>query len=141
MKYMIRILALTLTILPLLAAAQLSDNDRIVAQVPFEFVVGARSIPAGECSVRLAARGWRTLMIHNQAAKMALFAPTSLDETKQASGHYALVFHKLADKYFLAEIKLAGSNAIYRLPQSKAEAELLSQNVTLTEKILLASLK
>ena len=141
MKYMIRILALTLTILPLLAAAQLGNNDRLVTQVPFEFVVGTRTIPAGECSVRLAAPGWRTLMVHNQAAKMALFAPTSLDSTKQASDHYALVFHKLGDKYFLAEIKLAGSNAIYRLPQNPAEAELLSHNVKLTEKILLASVK
>lgn len=141
MKYVTRILALTLTILPLLAAAQLSNSERLVARVPFEFVVGNRTIPSGECSLRSAAPGWRTLMINNRDAKISLFAAASMDETKKASSHYALVFHVLGDKYFLAEIKVAGSRTIYRLPKSEAEAELLSQNLKPTETILLASAK
>ena len=141
MTYMKRILALTLTILPLLAAAQLSSTQTIVAQVPFEFVVGTRTIPAGECTVRWASDGRQILMIHNAAAKAGLFASALTDETRNASGQYALVFHVVGGKYFLAAMQLANSRTIYRLPQSKAEAELLSQNMQPTETILVASLR
>jgi hypothetical protein len=141
MKYARRIIALTLTLLPVLAAAQLRSNDRILAQVPFEFMVANKAVPAGECIVQVAVMDGRTLVIRNTAAKLGLFSQASLDEAKKAAGDYALVFHKYGDQYFLAGIRIAGDRTIYRLQESKAEAELRAQNAPLTEKILLASLK
>ena len=43
MKYAKQILALALTLLPALAAAQLQSGEEIVSQVPFEFI-------SAECS-------------------------------------------------------------------------------------------
>jgi hypothetical protein len=39
---------------PLIAAAQLAQSDRVVGQVPFKFTVGSASIPAGEVAVQFA---------------------------------------------------------------------------------------
>jgi hypothetical protein len=52
-----------------------------------------------------------------------------------------LVFERYGDRYFLSSIRVQGSDRIYRLPTSKAEAELRAQNVAATEQTLLASLK
>jgi hypothetical protein len=41
-------------------------------------------------------------------------------------------------RYFLAEVKVEDSRIIYRLPESKAEAELQAQNVKAPDEILLA---
>jgi hypothetical protein len=52
-----------------------------------------------------------------------------------------MVFHKYGDRYFLTSIKLKGSTVVYRLRESKAEAELRAQNVPASQKILLARLR
>ncbi len=49
-----------------------------------------------------------------------------------------LVFHKYGHRYFLTEVKVEGSRTTYRLPESKAEAELQAQNVNAPDEILLA---
>jgi len=47
MKYLTRFLMLTLTLLPMLAAAQIEGDNKLRAQVPFDFVIGSRSVFAG----------------------------------------------------------------------------------------------
>ncbi|HET6180300.1 MAG TPA: hypothetical protein VFE61_25485 [Candidatus Sulfotelmatobacter sp.] len=139
MKTVTRMLALTLTILPLLAVAQLNSSDRIVTQVPFEFMVGNKAVPAGECVVTPATMDLKTLVIRNGEASVSLFTTAQADETKTAAANYALVFHKYGNRTFLWGMKIAGSRILYRLPESKAEAELRAQNVPATEQTLLAS--
>src|SRR5271167_1296776 len=78
MKYAARMLVLTLTMLPLLATAQLNSSQTIVAQVPFEFAVGSKIVPSGEWIVQPATMDGRVLMIHNTAASVGLFSSASL---------------------------------------------------------------
>jgi hypothetical protein len=141
MKYATRMLVLTLTMLPLLATAQLTSSQRLVSQVPFEFVVGSKVVPSGEWIVQPAIMGAKVLVIRNTAAAVGMFSTASLVETSKTARDYALVFHKCGNSYFLSGVKIAGSRTGYRLPESKAEAEMRAQNVTVTEEILLASLK
>ena len=70
-----------------------------------------------------------------------MFVAAGSDETRTPAANYALVFHKYGDQYFLWGMKVKGSRTIYRLPESKAEAELLARNEPVTEEILLASLQ
>jgi hypothetical protein len=141
MKRTMWILALTLTMLPTLAAAQLHSNERIVAQVPFEFTVANKIVPAGEYSVRSAVQDGSVLMIQNVGAKVGLMTGNFLDETKKPADNYVMVFKKYGTQHFLWQIRIKGSRAICRLPESKAEKELLAQKVNATEEILLASLQ
>jgi hypothetical protein len=141
MKYAARMIAIAVTVLPLLASAQLGSSDKIMTNVPFEFVAGSKIVPAGTCTVRLAGVGASTLSIRNRDANVGLFSLSSMAETKKASGVNALVFHKYGDRYFLAEVKVEGSRTIYRMPKARAEAELQASNVPATEEILLATLQ
>lgn len=128
-------------LLPIMAAAQLGPTNTLMAQVPFEFTAANKFVPAGECVIQSAATDGKTLIIRNAAAKVGLFSSASRDESKKASGGYALVFTKYGDRYFLTGIKLAGSRTMYRLPENKAEAELRARNTPATEEIVLAALQ
>jgi len=140
MKQMIRMFAVTLSLLPLFAAAQLPTDQRLVTDVPFEFVAAGKVVPAGQYTVLSAGSGIPAVQIMNTRDSINLFSAAMLSNSKTASANYALVFHKYGDRHFLAGIKVKGSKMITRLPETKAEAELRAQNATATEEILLTRL-
>jgi hypothetical protein len=141
MKHANWLVVVTLVLLSGMAAAQLNSSTRVVAQVPFEFMVANKIVPAGECEVQAITVDGQTLMIRNAEAKVGLFSQSSQAEAKQNASNYAMVFKHYGDRYFLAGIKLQGSKVTYRLPESKVEAELRAKNVSATEETLRASLK
>jgi hypothetical protein len=139
MKYATRMLAIVVTLMPLLASAQLSSNG-MVAKVPFQFRAGNTVIPAGQCDVQRAGTDPRTLLIRNSSGKVALFTMArTVTATKGSSGS-ALIFHKYGERYFLSGIRVAGSPIAYQLPEGKAEAELRAENVAASQEVVLAQL-
>jgi hypothetical protein len=141
MKYAKWILALAAAVLPSLAAAQLNSSQKIVAQVPFEFTVANKIVPAGQYTVQSATMDGKVLTIGNVRAKVGVLSPSLVDESKKPADSYVMVFKRYGSQSFLWEIKIKGSRVICRLPESKAEAEFRAQNVTATEQVLLASLR
>jgi hypothetical protein len=140
MKHKKWITTLMVLFVPLIAAAQLAQSDRVMTQVPFKFTVGSASIPAGEVAVQLAdEKGW-VLTVSNRDVKIAIFARSAPRETQKAPERSALVFHKYGDRYFLVGMRIGDSRAVYEFRQSKLEKELMAQNLRPTE-ILLASAK
>jgi hypothetical protein len=140
MKYAARMLAIALSMAPLLASAQLGSANKIVAQVPFAFHAGSKTVPAGTTVIQLADRSGMTLSIRNPDEKVNLFAG-SLPGTPPRGAGNTLVFHRYGDHYFLTEIRVAGSDISYRLPQSGQEKELRAQNLPAAEETLLAQLR
>jgi hypothetical protein len=141
MKHANWLVVMTLVVLSGMAAAQLIGSSSVVAQVPFEFMVANKIVPAGEYVVQAFTMDGNTLVIRNAEAKVGLLSPSSQAEGKQDASHYALVFNHYGDRYFLSGIKLQGSKISYRLPESRVEAELRAQSVSATEETLRASLK
>lgn len=141
MKYAKRILALTLTMISTMAFAQLSPDQKVVANVPFEFTVANKVVPAGQWTALRAAMSGRTLLIRNANASITIPSFTLPDEVKTEPRTSVLVFKKYGDRYFLSAIKIEGERVSYRIPESKAEAELLSGNNRASEETIVASLK
>ena len=141
MKHTNWLVVVTLVLLSGMAAAQLNSSTRVVAQVPFEFMVANKTVPAGEYFVEAFTMDGNTLVIRNTEAKVAVVSRSSQSEGKQDASNYALVFKHYGDRYFLSGIRLQGSKITYRLPESKVEVELRAQNVSATEETLRASLK
>jgi hypothetical protein len=141
MKYAKRILALTLIMLPVMAFAQLKPEQKIIVNVPFEFTVGNKILPAGQWTAQRAAMSYKTLMIRNLDARIAVPSSTLPGETKAAPDSSALVFNKYGDRYFLSAVKVAGDRATYRIPENKAEAELRAENRQASQEVVVASLK
>lgn len=137
MKYTIRILMLTMALLPTMAAAQMQSEGRLQAKVPFDFAIGSKIVPPGELTVKRAALINGTLTLYNREAKINMIANFNRVEAKTPATTTALVFHKYGQRYFLWQVKVEGTQSMYELPRSSAEAELLARNVH-AEEILLA---
>jgi hypothetical protein len=141
MKHARKILVGILLLVPIIAAAQLTTNDSVVAQVPFRFMVANQYVPAGECILQKMDANGRTLVIRNVEANRSMFVLTSSSDGKTAAPAYAMVFHKYGTRYFLSGLRVADARTVYSVAESKEEAELRAQNVVGTEQIVLASLR
>ncbi len=141
MKHGSWLIVVTLVMLSGMAAAQLDSRSKIAVQVPFEFVAANKIVPAGEWVVQIAIEEVNVLDIRNAHTNAGVFSTSSRSEAKQPASHYALVFRRYGDRYFLSEISLQGSKIGYRLRESKAEAELRARNVSSTEETVLASVE
>jgi hypothetical protein len=99
---LVLIVALALT--TAVASAKPQSANRVVADIPFEFSVGYKAMPAGEYSVRTVTTSNSGLLIQSADGKIA--AVRLSDETERAKNtpHARLVFHRYGDRYFLAEV-------------------------------------
>jgi hypothetical protein len=132
--------ALTLFFVPLIAAAQMVPSERVVTQVPFQFMVGNVAVPAGECTIQLAdEKGW-VLIVGNQNGKLSIYTLAAANVSGKKAPASALVFHKYGNSYFLADLKIGDTNSVYTFHESKLEKELRAQNVSSTD-VMLASAK
>jgi hypothetical protein len=140
MKQASWIVAVALIVISGAAVAQSLGGSRMVTEVPFEFVLGNKIVPAGAWSVYSPTTDTQAVMIRNSDAKISMFSTISHNEGGKPAAYSALVFKRYGDQYFLSEIRLEGNSTSYRLPESGAEAELRAKNVV-SEKILLAAVK
>jgi hypothetical protein len=140
MNFATKMLAIAVTSLPLLAAAQLGQSEKLVANVPFQFRVGQKLIPAGQVVVQRGNTFGSALLVSNWEAKASQYVlPRAQDKDKKRTN--TLVFHKYGDRYFLVGISIQGSQNEYTLPETKAEAEVRAQNITAPQEVMLALLK
>ena len=121
MKYTRQMLiAAALMLMPMLATAQLAHTVSISTQVPFEFVVGDRVVPAGKCVLQAANAAADTILIRNDDKMVRLFSSTSLGDARNVPASNQLVFHKYGERYFLAAVRVQGTRIMYWLPGEQA---------------------
>jgi hypothetical protein len=113
---------LTLTCLcGLVAKARAQDPERVVVKVPFEFVAGEVTMPAGTYSVgRIFSDSHWGLVISSY--DKTVMVPTPLVETASAQ-QLGLSFEHVEDKYFLSKVETPGG--IYTVPVPRAISALV----------------
>ncbi len=131
-------LPVTVLLLSGLMAAQSLTSSTVVANVPFEFMANNKVIPAGECTAKSVSGD--ILAINNFEARKSVLVNSSHQDAAK-SDRTVMVFERYGSQYFLSEIRIEGSGLSYKLPQSRAEAELRAQNAPASQLTLLASLK
>ena len=129
----------TLSMLMLLAVVALATNAvqaqtsrRVVATVPFSFIVGDKELPAGTYGVQPTTIGSGVLRIAGtENAKSTVRLTTSLRRNNAGTGK--LVFHRYQDQYFLSEIWQTGESGGRQLMKSSrekaAQRDQLASNV------------
>ena len=131
--------AATLLILMLVGLTGLvnAQTNRIKAQVPFDFVVNGKTMPAGECTIEVTGIDRHVLWI--ASGDEHLFVLPLASESLNSSSKTSLVFHRYGDRYFLENINREGATRGYQLPASKLEGELRARNTAEQILTLLAS--
>jgi hypothetical protein len=96
-------------------SARAQDADAVVVSVPFEFIAGGATLPAGEYRVsRLSPGVNRELFITGYNKGAAFIFPVSFDDN--AANQPTLSFERVGGKYFLSKIKTLGG--VYTMPAS-----------------------
>ena len=86
------------------ASAQL-PGTRTSAQIPFDFIVGEKTLPAGLYELRRIGNDPYVLCIQNvDDSRNVMIFYTSLLDDRDSIRQSALVFHRYGDIYFLAKI-------------------------------------
>lgn len=139
--------ALTMTSLVLLfslvlvvANAQAQARASYTAHIPFEFVVGNATLPAGDYAITQIKTGDGTVMLELRAkGQDVALRLTQAMQTRTPRDRSVLVFNHYGEQYFLAEMWRAGEAQGRRVLKSRRErtienelARNPSQNETAT---------
>jgi len=108
-----------------LAATSLvaQSSTPMKVNVPFNFVAGAKTLPAGQYQVQT--DGPSVVWIRSADFKTTLNLTPNSTENAQMNGVAALKFNRYGDRYFLSQIWM-GSNLGKELPRSRAEREQIA---------------
>ena len=84
------------------AALHAQNTGPLKANIPFDFVVDQKTMPAGEYTAEISHQGVVILMaVDGRANAMAMSSPL---QSSSLQGAGKLVFHRYADVYFLSEL-------------------------------------
>jgi hypothetical protein len=104
--------------------AHAQDVDVVVVSVPFEFVAGGATLPAGEYRVSRVNHGKnRELAISGHNKENAFLLPLTFDDG--LANEPTLSFQHVGGKYFLSRIKT--TSGVYTMPASR-EMIMLGQS-------------
>lgn len=110
-----------------LVSAHAQSSGTVVADIPFDFAVGSKSLKAGEYTVRPYTASGDALMIRNQDSSDAAMRLTQTVQASTIPQKGKLVFHRYGQRYFLYEVWTQGERTGRRLVKSAAERALENQ--------------
>ena len=106
--------------------AHAQDASGVVVNVPFEFVAGGKTLPAGTYNVgRLAPAIHPTLFIDSKDSGASTLVLPSVPDGA-SSGHTALSFERVGDQVFLSKVETPAG--VYIVLTQRAIARLTKSN-------------
>ncbi len=111
------------------------------ANIPFDFVIGTKTLPQGTYTVKLHNISPNVLVISgqdNNEGALALSITVSAGDTEDNSPK--LIFHRYGKQYFLSQVWSGGGLAGKELPKSQQERELLAQGISEPESVFILAL-
>ncbi len=102
------------------AQAQTSANPAMVANIPFDFSVGNKTLPAGEYTVRVVnpSSSMKVLQIScKTGADSALVRTDSVNG--QIKDRAQLIFHRYGNEYFFAQAWMPADSIGMKAPKSR----------------------
>jgi hypothetical protein len=124
-KHMTRFFALFGFLFVLAAAATFAQSGpTLTANIPFDFSVANRTLPAGEYTVKGGATAG-TIVVRNDDGKGAVSVWAQSTGSNGTAKKAALVFHRYGNQYFLARVIYADGSEGREIMMSKTEKRLI----------------
>ena len=117
-KQYLTVLVALIGLFGLSVGAQAQEEGKVVAKIPYQFVAGGRTLPAGTYTIaRISSETLRTLEIRNKETPNdnALLQPIYSDG---AVDHAGLTLERVGHTYYLSQV--ATSAGAFTLPTPKA---------------------
>jgi hypothetical protein len=109
-----------------LAVPLMAQSFRMTANIPFEFTVGNKTLPAGAYEVRRDSSP-SLLLIQGRdhgAGALSLATRQEMPISRNPESHTNLVFNHYGNRYFLAEVNDGFDGTGFVMPTSHTEREL-----------------
>ena len=127
-----------LLMLTAVSVAAQSERSKIT-NIPFSFIVGEKTLPAGEYTVEPKRRDydkvWLVQSRDGHSGVLFSTMPVRVSETQEKT---RFVFHKYGEQYFLSQIWTPGGNSGRELLMPRLE-RALAKNATELQTVVLAN--
>ena len=115
----------SLLLLSLMAAAQVVQaQEALVVNIPFEFVAGKLTLPAGEYRVEKLEKNSVVVLTHCTQPGASAVVMTIAAQANEPQSDSKLVFNRYGNLYFLSQYWIAGSSRGRLLLKSAREEEI-----------------
>lgn len=119
-------------------SAAFGQEVNLRAKVPFAFVLGDKTYPAGEYAVETVTANDGSLYIKNEDKGKPALLLSDVQTAANPAKHSVLVFHHMGNAYFLYQVWVAGSEVGREFAKSKTET-LMARNGTKTGTVEIAA--
>src|SRR6202158_5144112 len=114
-----------LLMLTSIAATQVARaQESMLVDIPFAFVAGNATLPAGEYRVHKLDGNSAVLLIHCWDARASALVITNAAQAKEPQTESKLVFNRYGNRYFLSQVWTSGSTRGRQLPISRREKKM-----------------
>jgi len=131
MKKQVRSFTILGLLLVMTAVSVRAQSERSkLTNIPFNFIVGQKTLPAGEYTVEPNRRDYdQVWLVQNREGDASALFTTMPIRANQTQEETKLVFHKYGDQYFLSQIWTPGGNSGSELLMPRLERELAKNAV------------
>jgi hypothetical protein len=126
-KHCLRILIVLFSFAGLGIAARAQVRDQVAVTIPFDFVIGGKTLPAGTYKVnRVTDTNRRILILHSfDNHTSALVVPSQIEDPSTDKVYVS--FERVGGQYFLS--KIATADDVFTIPMSRsATVEVAARN-------------
>jgi len=107
------------------ASVQSQHHRKTFTNIPFDFIVGDKILPAGEYRLQPNRSDSHTVwLVQSKNCRLSVFFLTRPAQSGEAQETAKLVFHRYGDQYFLSQIWQIGDKSGRELQQPHREREL-----------------
>lgn len=134
-KQIVRIAALALFVTTFAVASAHAQNagNNLRVTIPFDFVIGGKTLPAGDYDVRM--EDSRTMMkIQHLEQSTGAFVLVHPVQGLDAQNRSKLIFRKYGNEYFLSQVWTAGRATGQELNKTSHERALQRETAKLSRK-------
>jgi hypothetical protein len=136
---------ISLLSLLLVAGSAIAQTVHVRANIPFNFAVGSKTLPAGTYDVGTIDNiNNKILLLQARDGNASMMVNSNAAENLEPADKTKLVFNQYGNRYFLAQIWVNGATRGHQLPKTSREKELardVAQNLTHQRVEIVASLQ
>jgi hypothetical protein len=113
----------------LMAGSAIAQNRPVRANVPFDFTVEGKTVPAGTYTIGKLGRTPEMLLLWSNDG-LNMIVGSNAAENRNGANKTKLVFNRYKDQYFLSEIWVEGATNGRHIPKTGREKELAKQTAS-----------
>ena len=129
----------------LVAGSAIAQTVHVRANIPFNFAVGSKTLPAGTYDVgTIDGRDSKMLLLQGRDGNSSMMVGSNAAQNVKPADKTKLVFNQYGSRYFLSEIWVNGNRRGRQLPKTSREKELakdFAQDITQRRVEIVASLQ